>query len=289
MLKFRSHKQASEYLKYSIKMTRKQEGILYEIDKTIPNLQTVWKICKVCGKSTPSTKNRKGYCNDCSKKGLGNKNSATERGKRRTKWVTCKECKKVEKSSQCRHGWCKKCSKKGIGIKNTGKHLSIIFKGKGNPNYVHGQTKHSLLLRRNQWFLWGRFILHDSNYRCVLSGRTDDLQCHHIIPFSICEKLRFEKFNGVVLNRFYHIELHRLQLDLRLLANLSSSVRDVLELREWFARQHAIQSLLQLPYQIHDQHELVRIAGRNQNRQLQLPHLLPEFDPSSLNRLAFQS
>lgn len=196
--------------------------------------------------------------------------------------VKCKICKKDSLKSLARNGYCKKCTQKGLGFKERGKKLSKQYKGKNNPNYSHGKTKQSILDRKNQWENWGKYIFKECDYTCSLSGRKDDLQCHHIIPFSLYPEYRFEKWNGIVLNRFYHIELHRLQLDIQLLPSLSESKLDALQLREWFVHQPQVQSLLQLPYQLHDQHELIRVVGQKSNYHKQISLLHPEFDPFSL-------
>ena len=60
------------------------------------------------------------------------------------KWKTCNTCGKKTESSKCRVGYCKECSKKGLGHKERGKILSIKYKGKGNPNYVHGKKMENL-------------------------------------------------------------------------------------------------------------------------------------------------
>lgn len=202
-----------------------------------------------------------------------------------SKHVICKTCGKESKSSKCRMGYCRDCTKKGLGHKEGGKKLSKIYKGKGNPNYIHGNTKQSILDRKNQWHCWGRFVFAKDNYTCALSGRTDDLQTHHIIPFSLYPNFRFEIKNGIILNRFYHIELHRRQLDLLLLPTLASYKSDVQELTEWFVLQPQVQSLLQLPYQKHDRHELIRVVGCYSNYRKQIQILHPGFDLSFLDHL----
>ena len=285
MFKFRTHNDASRALGLSIKLTRKQEGKSYVLDKTIPNPQIKWKICRWCKMKSKSSECRGGYCKTCTKKGLGQKHCGNPNN---IKWVKCQICGSKVHSGICRKGYCKQCTSKGLGHKAGGRKLSKIFSGKGNPNYVHGNTKQSHADRKNQWYLWGRFVFYKHNYQCVLSGRKDDLQCHHIIPFAVSPSLRFSIKNGIVLNRFYHIELHRQLLDLQLLPTLASSIQDVQKLVEWFVRQPQIQSLLQLPYYVHDRHELIRVAGRNSNSQRQLSALHPGFDLSALAPLESQ-
>ena len=70
---FYSYAQASEYLGKDTRSIRKYEGILFEIDKTLPNRHTKLQLCKVCGESFKAHENRAGYCSLCSKTGEGKK------------------------------------------------------------------------------------------------------------------------------------------------------------------------------------------------------------------------
>ena len=52
-----------------------------------------------------------------------------------TKWKECKLCGELSPSSKARSGYCETCTAKGLGKKEQGKHISSLYKGKGNPNY----------------------------------------------------------------------------------------------------------------------------------------------------------
>jgi hypothetical protein len=73
---FRSHLQASKYLGRDVRTIRRYEGLLYTIDKTLPNPQAKKVPCKVCGRICRAAENRRGYCPNCSKAGEGRKAQA---------------------------------------------------------------------------------------------------------------------------------------------------------------------------------------------------------------------
>lgn len=198
-------------------------------------------------------------------------------------WKICKICGNKTESAKCRMGYCKKCSKEGLGHIEAGKILSELYKGKGNPNYVHGKKMEHLRERSAKHGKWTRKILKEKPNICMLSGRTENLHIHHVLGFSLFPQLRYKIWNGIILNRFYHIELHRQKLDLLLLPILCSlSLQDVQELIPECLRLPQLQSLLQLPYQIHNQHELLRVVGGHSNYPKQLSRLRPQFDQSEL-------
>lgn len=202
------------------------------------------------------------------------------------KWKKCKICGEKTETSKCRTGYCEKCTKKGEGRKQAGEILSKKYIGKNNPNYVHGKKSENHRERSLIHFKWTKQILKERPNICQLSGRTDDLHVHHILGFSLFPELRYKKWNGIIINRFYHIEFHRRKLDLLLLPTLCSlSLQDVQELIPDYLRLPQLQSLLQLPYQIHDRHELIRVVGRYSNYPKQISLLHPQFDQSSLNHL----
>ncbi|MHA1470962.1 MAG: hypothetical protein ACTSSP_10455 [Candidatus Asgardarchaeia archaeon] len=84
------------------------------------------------------------------------------------KWKNCKICRDKTPSAKCRVGYCKKCSEKGLGRKNTAKILSKKYKGKGNPNYVHGKKmEHSR----------ERSVMHDRWAKKNIKNKT---KCMHV-------------------------------------------------------------------------------------------------------------
>lgn len=74
---FNSYSQASLYLGKDVRTIRRYEGVLFAIDKSIPNLQSKLKACEVCSQTFKTHENRAGYCPDCSKAGAGRKAQAS--------------------------------------------------------------------------------------------------------------------------------------------------------------------------------------------------------------------
>lgn len=71
---FRTFQEAGEFYKRDYRTMKKFEGTLFTIDKTLASKSTKWVECKACGCQSPSSKARKGYCDDCKSQGLGRKN-----------------------------------------------------------------------------------------------------------------------------------------------------------------------------------------------------------------------
>ena len=63
---FRTFQEAGKYYNRDFRTMKKFEGLLFNIDKTLPSANTKWVICKCCGESSPTSKARNGYCNNCS-------------------------------------------------------------------------------------------------------------------------------------------------------------------------------------------------------------------------------
>ncbi len=75
---FYSYARASEYLGKDTRSIRKYEGVLFEIDKTLPTRHTKPQTCKVCGNLFKAHENRAGYCPLCSKAGEGKKSQSSK-------------------------------------------------------------------------------------------------------------------------------------------------------------------------------------------------------------------
>lgn len=60
---------------------------------------------------------------------------------------------------------------------------------------------------------WREEALELAGYRCYISGRTDNLEVHHILPKSTFNELSLNPENGCVLNKDIHIEIHKLIRD----------------------------------------------------------------------------
>ena len=75
---FYSYAQASKYLGKDTRVIRKYEGVLFSIDKSLPNLHTKLQSCKICGQSFKAHENRAGYCPLCSQAGEGRKARSSE-------------------------------------------------------------------------------------------------------------------------------------------------------------------------------------------------------------------
>lgn len=205
----------------------------------------------------------------------------------RQKWIVCKTCNNFSEIAKCRNGYCKGCSKSGVSRKEQGKIVSKKYKGKNNPNYVHGEGGKSF--RQNEISLyrnWRKLVLERDNYRCkvCLSNKTkyNTLHVHHLLPVGLFPDFKLDPCNGITLCRFHHIELHRQLLDIELLPTLYSVYKqDAQGLYKVLLQQPEFQKLNQLPFVEHDRHELIRVVPRNYYRKIL--QKFPEFAQQVLN------
>lgn len=151
-----------------------------------------------------------------------------------TKWVICKTCGAQSPSSKARAGYCNDCSLKGLGKKQQGKAISKRYEGTGNPNYIHGLSTVNEY-QHNDWYKLKKELNLTS---CALTGLTEEVDYHHIIPRWFCKLIGidvYDKNNIIGLNHQYHKAVHHLQLDVLLLPILYSVYKtDVHQLQSRF-------------------------------------------------------
>jgi predicted RNA-binding Zn-ribbon protein involved in translation (DUF1610 family) len=201
-----------------------------------------------------------------------------------TKWITCKACGNQTPKSKARHHYCKDCSKEGKGRKNQGKLISTIYKGENNPNYLNGQAPITDY-NRNDWYK----LKKELNYKeCSLTGITDNIDYHHIIPRWFCTLVDidvYDKNNIIGINHQYHKVVHHLQLDIQLLPILYYvykmdaqllHIQFVSLLKQYKVHQYPVEQLQSLSL-----FQLARYPGKKK-----LLNHLPEFLQPFLNHLA---
>ncbi len=94
----------------------------------------------------------------------------------------------------------------------------IFMKGPNHPSWKHGKTAESFskwIKNQAAYDVFRNAVLERDGHRCVISGRADDLDVHHIIPKA--EKFSPEKAldvsNGITLNKEVHRQIHDLIRD----------------------------------------------------------------------------
>ena len=199
-----------------------------------------------------------------------------------TKWVTCKTCGCQSPKSKARKGYCELCTKEGKGKKNQGKLISERYKGKGNPNYLNGETPVTDYCR-NDWYKLKQELKFTE---CALTGIKENIDYHHIIPRWFCTIAEidvYDKNNIIGLNHQYHKAVHHLQLDVELLPILYYVYKmDALLLRKQFVdllQQHTVHQYPVGQLQSLSLFQLGRYPGKKK-----LLDLLPEFLLPFLNQ-----
>lgn len=137
----------------------------------------------------------------------------------------CKLCGLFEVLT--RAGYCFECKSSGKSKKEQGKKLATLYKGANNPNYIDGKSALRAKFRQTNEY---KKFRNSFNKICDLSGLTNDIDLHHIIPVGICEKLKYDKRNVIMLNKKYHYYVHLYKLDTKWL----TEIKDLDKLKEWY-------------------------------------------------------
>lgn len=186
---------------------------------------------------------------------------------------TCRVCAKQFRTSENRNGFCPSCSRAGEGRRGQGRIISERYKGKGNPNFVNGQSKKTFRHVRDGKE-WAKEVVARDGACRVCAGEAQ-LQAHHILPAALFPQHALEVGNGITLCCFHHTELHRQALDLRLLPSLYESKPDALAWHEALDLQDQFQALRSLAARPCRKRELLQVVPRNGQKMLLRLH--PEF------------
>ena len=88
-----------------------------------------------------------------------------------------------------------------------GKDKSTRVRGKDHGNWVHGNGKTRDYYPK-KYSAWINGVLKLYNWRCIVSGSQNDLECHHVIGWWY-EAGRYDIYNGVPLSRKIHKKFHQ--------------------------------------------------------------------------------
>ena len=62
----------------------------------------------------------------------------------------------------------------------------------------------------SKYRIWRKKVLKNGNNKCALTGKTENLECHHLYGTNQYEDVIYVPENGVVLTHEIHVEFHRL-------------------------------------------------------------------------------
>lgn len=107
------------------------------------------------------------------------------------------------KAVRARNTFCDEDCKKGF------------MKGVNHPSWRHGKTAatfSSWIKNQAGYQDWRQKVLERDGHMCAISGRTDDLQVHHVLPKAenISPDKALDVNNGLTLNREVHERVHSL-------------------------------------------------------------------------------
>lgn len=91
----------------------------------------------------------------------------------------------------------------------------IYSVGSNHPNWkigTYSNTFSKWIKNQKSYHEWTKKVLEKDGYKCVISGKTDDLHVHHILPKkeSANPELSLSLENGLTLNAEVHREIHAL-------------------------------------------------------------------------------
>lgn len=154
------------------------------------------------------------------------------------------------------------------------------YKGKNNPNYLHGKS----LSTEYQLKRWKNLRDQAKKDFCELCTKTNkEFHLHHIIPRSFCkfisnEEMIYDENNLVTLCISCHTGVHHLKLDLALLPNLYSQYKHCAqELKTMFLHENLTQQVLKL-----DEKELLKLDLFLESKYLGCKTVLPVFQKAVL-------
>jgi hypothetical protein len=92
---------------------------------------------------------------------------------------------------------------------------SQMMRGANHPSWKDGSSARSwssYVLNQAGYKHWKAAVLEKFNYRCDITGRKTNLECHHIKPKAENEspELAFDVNNGIVLCKEIHTEIHQM-------------------------------------------------------------------------------
>lgn len=173
----------------------------------------------------------------------------------------CINCKSEFSSSQIRGKYCKECINNKVGNKNRSKILSEKYKGKNNPNYCHGQSTEERYTK--EYREWRENGIKEQKC-CQISGRTDNLEAHHIFHYSVWKNKIYDPNNIIILNKFYHTELHIRKLDIKILPKLI----DKENIKEIFLNDEDIKNLINLEYKEYGREFIFKHITKNMKKEI---------------------
>lgn len=90
------------------------------------------------------------------------------------------------------------------------------MKGPSHPSWRHGKSASTFttwVQNQSEYKDWKEKCLMRAGYVCEVSGRSDNLNVHHIMPKALHHDRAFDLDNGIVLNEEVHLRVHELIRD----------------------------------------------------------------------------
>lgn len=90
-----------------------------------------------------------------------------------------------------------------------------FMQGPNHPAWKTGKTATTFskwILNQTGYKKWRTAVLEKDGYKCAISGRTDKLEAHHILPKAedLYSELSLDPNNGITVNKEVHTRIHEI-------------------------------------------------------------------------------
>nr|ALO21053.1 putative HNH homing endonuclease [Lobochlamys segnis] len=82
-------------------------------------------------------------------------------------------------------------------------------KGSLHPSFKHGQGK-IRFYDSEKYNAWMQGVYKNNNFKCFISGATENLCCHHLNSWSSYPENRYDIKNGVLILKKFHLQFHKI-------------------------------------------------------------------------------
>lgn len=79
--------------------------------------------------------------------------------------------------------------------------------GPAHRNWIHGEGK-TRAYDSKEYAIWKSCVLRKDKYKCIVTGKTTDLTCHHLNSWDWYHEGRYDPENGVTITKEIHTKFH---------------------------------------------------------------------------------
>jgi len=144
------------------------------------------------------------YCYTCK-----NEFKTSVHSYKNAKKTGCKYCKKLCISNYNKNKIITLKTRQKISKANKNKPGTLNGKfGLSHPKWKGGKYDR-LNGSSTEAYLWRKYVKKLYEYKCVITGCTENLECHHLESWNVCKEKRNDPNNGVLIKKQIHLAFHK--------------------------------------------------------------------------------